>query len=120
MADPAYVQSLLGPLPVEQRSVWRRVWEYVLGNLHFGPVAHQTRLTNFQAYYLAGTTPAAANEEFTIAHGLGRAPYVLLPALALDAIGGQMVPLKVTRAADASRVYLSSPTTSAAIWIVVE
>jgi hypothetical protein len=120
MATPGYVESLIGNLPTEHRAAWKRVMDYVLRNLRFGPVVHQTRAENFQAYYLTGTTPATANVAFSIAHGLGRAPYLLVPVLDVGSVNSQVVPLMVTQAADAQRIYLSSPSTSAAFAMMVE
>jgi len=120
MASPPYVESLLGPLGTEQRQVFKRVFDYVLSNLRLGPPAHQVRSDNHQLYYLESTTHATANTEFSILHGLGRTPYVAIPVLPLDAVGAKLVPLTVTRAADASRLYLSSSSTSAAVWLLVE
>jgi len=120
MATSSYVEALTGPLPADQRAVSKRVWDYVLASLTFGPVEALKRAGNFQAYWLSGTTAAVANQEFSVAHGLGRAPYLAIPVLPLDAVGSQLVPLRVTRAADASRVYFSSSAVSAAVWILVE
>lgn len=120
MASPPYVESLLGQLGTDQRQVFKRVFDYILTNLRFGPPAHQVRADNHQSYYLTSTTAAVANTEFSVLHGLGRTPYVAIPVLPLDAVGAKMVPLTVTRAADASRVYLSSSSTSAAVWLLVE
>jgi len=120
MATVGYVESLTGPLESPVRVALKRIFDYVLRNLRFGPVAHQTRTENFQAYYLTGTTPATAGQEFSIAHGLGRVPYLVLPVLALDAVNSAIVPLTVTRAADVNRIYLSSSSTSTAIAIMVE
>lgn len=120
MANPAYIESLTGGLPAEHRLAWKRVADYLLRNLRLGPVSHQGRSENLQAYYYTATTPATANEEFSIAHGLGRIPYVLLPVLSLESVNQQIVPLAVSRAADASRIYLKSASTSAAIAVLVE
>jgi hypothetical protein len=120
MATPGYIDSLLGGLEADLRVALKRIFDYVLRNLRFGPVAHSVRTENFQAYYYTATTPATANEEFSIAHGLGRVPYVLLPVLSLDSINQSLVPLSVSRAADASRFYLKSSSTSAAIAVMVE
>ena len=120
MANASYVASLVGNLPAEHKLAWKRVADYVLANLRFGPVAHQTRTENLQAYYLTATTPATANQEFSIAHGLHRTPYVLLPVLSLDSVNQAIVPLSVSRAADDYRVYLKSSSTSAAIAVMVE
>jgi len=120
MANPAYIESLTGGLEPPLKLAFKRCFDYVLRNLRLGPVVHQTRTENLQAYYLTGTTPAVAGQEFSIAHGLARVPYVLIPVLALDAIGQEIVPLRVTRAADESRIYLSSSAVSAALAVMVE
>lgn len=120
MANPAYIESLTAGLDSPTRLAFKRVFDYVLRNLRFGPVVHQDRTENLQAYYLSSTTPATANEEFTIAHGLARTPYVLIPVLGLDAVNSQIVPLTVSRAADEYRIYLKSSSTSAAIAVMVE
>ena len=120
MATPGYIESLVGNLDPPLRASLVRIFDYVLRNLRFGPVTNQVRTENFQAYYLTGTTPAVANQEFSLAHGLGRVPYVLIPVLSLDSVNQAIVPLQVSRAADASRVYLKSSSTSAAIAIMVE
>ena len=120
MATPGYVDVLLNSLDAPLKVAFKQVFDYVLRNLRFGPVVHQARTENFQAYYLTGTTPADANQEFSIAHGLGRVPYVLMPVASLDSVGQALVPLTVSRAADANRIYLTSSSTSAAIAVLVE
>jgi hypothetical protein len=120
MANASYVESLVGNLPPEHRLAWKRAMDYVLNNLRLGPVANQVRSENLQAYYLTATTPATALQEFSVAHGLGRIPYVLVPVLSLDSINQQIVPLSVSREADAQRVYLKSSSTSAAVAFLVE
>lgn len=120
MANPSYIESLVGNLPPEHRLAWKRCMDYVLRNLRLGPVVDQSRSENLQAYYYTATTSSTANKEFSIAHGLGRIPYVVVPVLSLDSVNQQIVPLRVTRAADASRIYLSSASTSAAVAVLVE
>jgi hypothetical protein len=51
---------------------------------------------------------------------LGRVPYVLIPVLSLDSVNQTLPDLTVSRAADASRFYLKSSSTSAAIAVMVE
>lgn len=119
MADIGYIESELGTLPADQKRGVLSSFRYTLNNLSFGAVEHQTRATNFQAYYLTSTTPANAQTEFSIAHGLQSAPSVLIPVLALDAVGAQVVPLQVSRAADDKRIYLKSSSTSAAFAVLV-
>lgn len=119
MADIGYIKADLAAFEGAQKSALTNIFSYVLRNFTFGSVEHQRPATNLQAYYLTGTTPAIANTEFSIAHGLASAPSVLLPVLGLDQVGAQLVPLQVSRAADNRRIYLKSPTTSAAIAVLV-
>lgn len=119
MAKTAYVETLLGSLPVELKQAFRGAFDYVLNSLRFGR-ASGARAENLQLYFLHGTTPSTPNEEFTLSHSLGRAPYLLLQVMPLDVAGGQFVRLGVPRSADASRVYLTSPETDAPITLLVE
>lgn len=120
MATPGYVETLTGNLEAPLKGAFKRIFDYVLRNLRFGPVANQVRTENFQAYYLTGTTAAVANQEFSLAHGLGRIPYLLIPVVSLDSVNQAIVPLTVSRPADAFRIYLKSATVSAAIAVMVE
>jgi hypothetical protein len=119
MANIGYIESVLGGIPKEQQAPLKKSFEYVLGNLSYGAVEHQTRATNFQAYWLTGTTSTTANQEFSIAHGLGRTPSFAFPVLPLDQVNSQTVALRVSRAADVNRVYFSSASTNAAIAVLV-
>jgi hypothetical protein len=120
VANPDYVVAQLGGVDAGLKRTLVEVFRYVLGNLRLGRPSTQTRAENLQAYFLYGTTPSVALQEFSIAHGLGAAPYLLLPVLDLQGVGAQIVPLVVTRAADASRIYLASSATDAAIAVLVE
>lgn len=119
MADIGYIEAELGSLPPDHKKGLVSAFRYVLRNLSFGAVEHQTAATNFQAYYLTSTTPAVAQTEFSIAHGLASTPNVVIPVLGLDAVNSQIVPLSVSRAADDKRIYLKSSSTSAAIAVLV-
>ena len=120
MALPGYVETLLGGMEAGLRRSLRLIFDYVLANLTFGPPDTNTRARNFQCYFYTTTTPAVAGTEFTIAHGLGTTPYLLIPVLSLQTVGMQVVPLTVTRAPDATRVYLSSTVASAPICVLME
>lgn len=120
MADIGLIESELGGVPPDLKRALVASFRYVLGNLSFGAISDErSRATNFQAYYLSGTTPAVAQTEFSIAHNLGSAPNVLFPVAALNQVGAQIVPLTIARAADAKRVYLKSSSTSAAFSVLV-
>ena len=74
MATSAYVEALTGPLPADQRAVSKRVWDYVLTSLTFGPVEALKRAGNFQAYWLSGTTAAVRfllNDTIALTGGVG-------------------------------------------------
>lgn len=119
MADIGSVESEFGSLPADHKRALVAAFRYVLRNLSFGAVEHQKPATNFQAYYLTSTTASVANDEFSIAHGLDSAPSVLIPVMDVSAVGGQLVPLTIARAADDKRVYLKSSSTSAAFAVLV-
>ena len=120
MAAHAYVASILASIPAQIRGPVSDAFGYVLDNWRMGRCTAGGRAENAQLYALSGTTSGTANAEFSIAHGLSSAPYLLIPILALDTVGQQLVPLKVTRAADSQRIYLSSSVTSAPIRVLVE
>lgn len=82
--------------------------------------SQQSRGANVRWFPLSATTPATPSEEFSILHHLSTIPYNLIPCLPLDQIGAQLVELSVPRAADAMRVYLSSPVANAPITVFVE
>lgn len=120
MSSKGYVESLINRLEDSVRSSLRFAFEHVMDNGQVGGIGHQEKAVNFRWYRLDGTTSTTANAEFTIEHGLGMAPYHLMPMVPLTSSGVQMVRLRVTRAADASRIYLSSPDTNAAFTILAE
>jgi hypothetical protein len=120
MASSSYIRNLLTPA----LEAVARCFDYALSDLRVGR-AHpgeslQTRGGNLQWYPLSATTPATANEEFSVVHGLKSPPYLLVPALPLDTAGHQLVALMVTRPADAKRVYVSSPVPDAVVTFFVE
>jgi hypothetical protein len=119
VANKGYVTQLLGRLPSEQRRPLLAAFDYLLDNLRLGLRDDKTRAENLQGYRLDGTTHATANTEFSIAHGLGAAPYLLVPILPMET-GAQLVPLTVSRAPDAERIYLTSASTGASISVYVE
>ncbi len=118
MADIGYLKSELASFEGGQKTGLQNIVTYILNNLSFARL-DRGRATNAQLYYLSGTTSTAANVEFSIAHGLNAAPSYLIPVLPLNEIGARLVPLQVTQAADAKRVYLASSSTGAAITVMV-
>lgn len=118
MADVSYLVDLVRP--ADTGGVLARAFRAALqGALVFGRPLGQS--VNHRLVFLEGTTHATANTEFSIQHGLNRIPYALhLQSLPLDVTGVSMVPLTVTRVADAERVYLSSSVEGATIRVAVE
>lgn len=119
MANPAYLKSLFGGLDAPIRRVLDQLVEYLLANLRFGRPEHNSRAENHQLYFYEARTPGTPNQEFSIPHGLGRVPYLIIPVLPLH-VGAQFVRLSIPRAPDASRVYLASPETDAPVTILME
>lgn len=120
MAAGGYITTLLGGLTADSRRVLTRVFEYFVENNELGPIEHQTKLTNFKGYYVQSTTSSTADDEFSVQHGIGRTPYLLVPVLPLDDTTAKIVRLQVSRPADAQRVYLRSPEVSAPISLWIE
>lgn len=117
MAVKGYVDQLLNGISQELRYPLQQAFHYVMDGWRLGTGA---KAENALWYRVHGTTAATANTEFAIVHGLSQAPSQLLPILDLTQIGSQVVPLVVSRAPDAERLYLKSSSTSAAITLMVE
>lgn len=120
MSQKGYVNSLINRLDGDIRASLKPAFEHVQDNGQIGGIEHQQKAINFRWYRLDGVTSATADEEFTMLHGLSVAPFHCLPMVPVTSSGGQLVRLKVTRAADATRLYFSSPDTSATFSVLVE
>ena len=124
MADIGAIKAYIASTPDAVKKALDQAFTYAFANYKIGPFVPMSELSrraaNFQWYWLSGTTPAIANTEFSIAHGLGRTPNLILPVAPLNQVGSQIVRLTVSRAADPQRVYLKSPEQSAAFSVMVE
>jgi hypothetical protein len=120
VASKGYVESQLNRLDSKIRNVFTQVFTHVLDTYQIGGIEHQEKALNFKWVRLNSTTSSTANTEFSILHGAGVTPLYVLPLLPLDAVGSQSPRLTVTRAADASRIYLSSPDTNAPFSCLME
>lgn len=120
MADIGYIETELGGEDPRRKKGLVNSFRYLLNNLVLGAPEHGKRAKNFQWYRFDVTTSSVANTEFSFSHGLGQTPTAVIPVLPLDSVGARTVNLEVTRAADASRVYLKSASTSAPITVYVE
>ena len=122
MADLGVITQELNGLPAEYRATFRRIFQAILRDIRFGhPTGNNPDpMTNIGGGFYHTMTPSTPGDEFTISHGFGRVPYLLIPVLPLDTVGAQLVPLTVTRAADDRRIYLSSSVADAPISVAIE
>ena len=120
MAAIGGLEAIVGGLEATLKKTMVELIRAAFPNLRFGPVEHQRKSENFLSYYVSSTTNSTANDEFSVLHGLGRVPYLAVSVLPLDSSNAKTVRLEVTRPADAQRVYLRSPETSAKVTLLVE
>lgn len=107
MAALGGLESLIGSLPTDTKRVMTELLRALVPFLRFGPVEHKQKAENFASYVFISTT-ATSTSEFSFVHSLGRAPYRAMPVLDLTSSGMELVPLRVSRPADASRIYLKT------------
>lgn len=130
MASLGNVETLLAGIrdPEVQLSL-KGIFRYLLSNLSLGRATSGSSQSatsttapseNFSGGFFQGKTSAVANHEFVIGHSFGRSPYLLIPVLPLDQVSAAIVRLTVSRAADASYVYLKSPDTSQPVFVYLE
>jgi hypothetical protein len=122
MADLGSAEADINGFPANLRTVLKRILTPLFKDLRFGhPRGEQPDpLQNFGGGFFHAVTPADVDTEFTIQHGFGRVPYLAIPCLMLDAPGVELPPLRVTRAADDRRIYLSSSVAGATFSLIVE
>lgn len=121
MADIGFLRQRAKSIPDDTtRRAVLDIVETLATQTSLGAPDHQKKATNFQAFYLEGTTSTTADQEFSMVHGLKRTPVVVLQVLNPQSVDARMVRLKTTRAADTNRIYLSSPDAGAAITVLVE
>ena len=125
MAQSSYLKALFGGLPAEMKAAMHKAAEYLLDrNLEFGAVDTTQAINaarNMRGVYVKVTTAATANQEVAVAHGLGREPGVCWQVGAPRYVNTRFLgDLTFSRAADASRLYLTSASTSAIVYLYVE
>jgi hypothetical protein len=122
VADLGFLEAEIKTLPEALRPPMLRIVRAIVKDIRFGHPTGDERdpLLNLGGAFLHGTTPTTPGEEFTIAHSFGRTPYLALMAMRLSDVGSSIVPLTVSRAADANRIYLTSTIGDAPITLVVE
>ena len=120
MANTSFVNSKLAPFAGAQKSALTSIFDYILKDIRFGRCDPGGGITNIAVYGFEGRTHATPDTEFSIEHGMKVTPRLLIPALSLGTVNQELVPLKVTREADAERIYLSSSVADAPIRVLVE
>ena len=121
MADVGIVETeLAGMADKDTKRILKRVFEYVLTDIRLGRPEDGERAKNFPGGFYDATTPTTPGNEFIVAHDFGRPPYLLIPVLPVGVVGATLVPLTVTRAADATNIYLSSSEADAAVTVYLE
>jgi len=121
MASIGGLLHLLGGLEQNTKRALTELINAAFPNLRFGPM-DTANAENFAGYKLTSTT-AASTSEFSIEHGMARTPYLAHQVVDLSAVGARLgVPLTVTRAADAKRLYFKteSGSTSAQFSLYIE
>ena len=125
MATSSHAKALLGGLEANLKKALGEVVDYVFnGNFAFGPIdanEARTRTTNMAGRYVKLTTHGTANTEVAIAHGLGRTPNVLWQVTSPRVVNSRFVgDLTISRAADENRIYVTSASTGATLWMYCE
>lgn len=125
MATSSHAKTLLGGLGAEFKKALGDVLDYVLNNaLAFGPIdadTAQTRTTNMAGRYVKVTTSGTANLEFSAVHGLGRVPNVVWQVTSPRVVNSRFLgDLTVSKAADDMRIYMTSGSTGATVWLYLE
>lgn len=110
MASKGRIDVALNALPTEYRVPLRDAFYHLLDDWRLGD---GDKAENARWYAVESTTSSVANTEFAVAHGMESAPGRFIPVLRLNEVGDQVVPLVVSRAADAQYVYFKSSSTSA-------
>lgn len=117
MADKGFLFALLNRLPADIKPPLQEAFTHVCDTFRLGG---GERALNMAWYRAEGVTSSNANTEFSVAHGLAAVPSKVIPYLDLTVINSQMPVLTVTRAPDARRIYLSSPSTGVTFSIYLE
>lgn len=120
MADIGALRSYVANLQSDIKKSVGDALSYGFKNIRVGLPGHQKPAENLSWVQLDGVTSTSANQEFSLAHGLGVAPRVAFPCIDLTSSGTQLVTLTVARAADTKRVYFRSGSTNAAFTVFVE
>ena len=117
MASKGFLDTCINALPENIRYPLQKAFYHLSDTWKVGT---DQRAVNAQWYRYTSTTATVAGTEFSIAHNLGAAPSQLFQVLDLSLVNSQMVPLQVSKASDAERIYLKSTSTNAVFVILAE
>lgn len=121
MASTGYLESILNTLPSDIRKTMQQFAREAFSQLRFGaPSASAEAAENLGGHLVPFTTASVADNEVAVEHRLDRVPSWALVGLDLRTVNATAPVLTVTRAADMRFLYVSSPTTDAAVVIYVE
>lgn len=121
MAAIGYLESLVNTLPADEKKVLVEFIREAFKTLAFGaPDTTPVAATNFGGNLVPVTTSSVSNQEVAVPHRLDRKPRWLSPALDPNTVNASLPAFTITRAADATHVYLKSATTTATFWLYVE
>lgn len=121
MAAIGYLESLLNTLPAEIRRVLASFVREGFTQLRFGaPSTAAVACENLGGHLVPFTTSGTANREVAVEHKLGRVPRLAVPCFALDTVNQTLPVLTISRAADATFLYIKSATTNAPGHLYVE
>lgn len=120
MADSGIVTNYWAGTNNAVRKAAQAAFTYILKNLKIGPAEDQGIAGNMGGVWYQVTTSSVANREFSLAHQQNQTPTMVMPGMPLNVVGASVVPLEVSRAADDQRVYLTSSSTGASVYLYVE
>jgi hypothetical protein len=121
MAATGYLELLLNTLPDEIRKPMVSFVREAFKTISVGaPSTSPVACVNMRGNLVPFTTSGSSGVEVAVAHGLGRKPGVLMPALDPNTVNATMPPLTVTRACDDTYLYISSTTLNASGHLYVE
>ena len=121
MARAGTLEALLGPLPVAVKKVMVDYTNAWVKRFAFGaPSSVAVSAENFGGHLVPYTTSSTANREVAVEHKLSRIPRLAMQCFALDTVNATSPVLTISRAADATYLYIKSATTSASGHLYVE
>jgi hypothetical protein len=121
MANIGYLISLLNPLPADVKRTMTAYTNEGFKRLAFGGSGSSlVAATNFDGHLVPVTTNAVANAEVAVAHGLARVPRLIIPALDPSAENATIPVFTISRAADATYLYIESATQNASFHLYCE